>query len=475
MSGCDRGLLERLVDRLAREGASDLDEIQERLAKEPALLGFVPETERSDFLGHLAGCGPCREYLSAQLSTAAWLGKARFQIPLSTDEDQLRRLEARLATRAVIQCAEAARERHPELMGRIAPWWGSIFATSEERHMSEVLTTGTKAKWLLGGAVCGAVVAVLFYFFVVYPWSVTPYAAGTMGGVQKADRYRWEQMTPEGVATERPDDAQIRAQIQMILQRVDFSKAMRSPGMQKAIADGYDAAVLNSAGLQALIKNTALFVCENAGCARYPGMQSALYDAVQEGVRNGVRAHLSGAVSDALVLMSQKSVQDLVAANPALAGAVADPKMQQALAGAVQDGIIVCASSGCLVAVSEQISAAVGVAFSNEPSNVALQSTLANAAVLAMRNAPQTGGVSDQMQGALSKAVQDALFMQQLEGVVGLESGPAYAGGGMANLQPFLSGGLLDSVQGAQAYRDMARAVSDAAQQQLQAGIVVPR
>ena len=58
-------------------------------------------------------------------------------------------------------------------------------------------TTNWRNISLIGGAVL--VVAVLSYYSFVYPWPNEAELAGTIGGVEKADKYRSEQITDQDV------------------------------------------------------------------------------------------------------------------------------------------------------------------------------------------------------------------------------------------------------------------------------------
>lgn len=87
--------------------------------------------------------------------------------------------------------------------------------------------SGRKVTLVLAGVVLAAVVVI--YFAFLYPPTSDENLRGTIGGVEKAERYRAEQIGEADVVLQDPE-------IQDLLQRDDFQRLIASDDFRKLLA-----------------------------------------------------------------------------------------------------------------------------------------------------------------------------------------------------------------------------------------------
>ncbi|MGH7451967.1 MAG: hypothetical protein ACRENG_11505, partial [bacterium] len=142
------------------------------------------------------------------------------------------------------------------------------------QNQSPSLLSGRKGALLIGGALVAVIAVVYFSFF--YPSLSQDEAAGTIGGVKKAEKYRAGQMSEADVVL---TSAQIQNllqndKIQKLVENKEFQTALQSPAFQALLSNVELQAALKSPELQAALQNAEL-----QAALKSPELQAALQNA----------------------------------------------------------------------------------------------------------------------------------------------------------------------------------------------------
>ncbi len=115
----------------------------------------------------------------------------------------------------------------------------------------ETMTIQQSRRGIIIGGVAFAAIAIIV-FAIVSPWPAEDQTAGTMGGVQKAEKYRNTQITTSDVALSNPE-------IQTFLQSDAFARIQRDPELQAALNSAEVKARLERAGARESAALSALY------------------------------------------------------------------------------------------------------------------------------------------------------------------------------------------------------------------------
>ncbi|MEW6368753.1 MAG: hypothetical protein AB1714_29335 [Acidobacteriota bacterium] len=359
-------------------------------------------------------------------------------------------------------------------------------------------TRGIKLKYMIGGFAIGAVVAFAVYYAALYPWPRAQEAAGTMGGVQKADRYRSEQMSESTIATEVPTSAQYREQMQRILQRIDTAKLMKAAAVDQSVQAINASGFLNTPGMQSMIQNAVAASCQASGVVicNNPGFISGMEQSVQAGIQNAVGYQVQAALQNAFLMTCQSTLDNVLKSNVAMQGAISDPKAQAFFAQSLESGLVgVLGQAAMQKLLMEQAVGVVGATFNDKALMTGMGQQVANACGVFMQQNKDGLGVgaaalSPQLQAAVAQNVQSAVGVVWRGGAVGAAGAVGAVGAvgatgavgalgdvqatALANMQGILMSNAVGALAGSQAYGAMANGVLASANSFLQSsGIVI--
>ena len=347
--------------------------------------------------------------------------------------------------------------------------------------MTDTAMRNAKLKWVLIGALCGSAITLVIYFSLVYPWPTSQEAQGTMGGVQKVERYRSQQMSEKDVKLRVMTSAEQQQQIQKVLQKIDYQKLLKTASVQKATQDAV-ALFLNNPGMQNLIKNSVEKACLSSGIIIYsaPNAQQNfgnLVGNVQNVVQVAMQTSFSNlegiCLQNAVCVLSQNAVMAYLSGNQAMQGAIADPKVQELVAKAVQDNLQgLIESTDVQKAIANAIEMNCGILMTDATAMNNLQGALQNgiqgalAGQTSLQNKAAMGLMTPQLQNSLEKSVQATFgaMSGSISQAVGLQ------GIYMTSLGAMQTNQLINSLDMASSWAGML----DRMQTSMQ-GIVVPR
>ncbi len=429
---CDPITLARLVDDILHRETGEPDSISRYLENHPDSLEFLPLSERAGFAEHVSRCGECGDFLKEQVAIGLVLKKSEFRIPATFNEDQVRRLEERIVKRAAFLSTAPAGKNICE--PGIEHVFKKIWRFTKETIMADVLTSTGKVKWAAIGAVCGMAVTLVVYFSIIYPWPTSREAVGTMGGAQKAERYRNQQMSQKDIVTQVPTTAQQREQIQKILAKINYVTIMKSPYVQKASQDavamawnssnqagvgGGMASGVVGPGMQGLamtaLQNAVSAVANSApnsvkSILMNTSVINSLQNATNVALQNTIAYQVNSSMQNAFLLVCNSSLQNLAFNSQSMQGAMADPKMQDAIAKALQDSLQgFLASSSLQKVVTDSIAMNYGILLIDSQAMTGIQTALKDNLEVAIRYSfiemkDKVVGI-----GALSPATQAAI------------------------------------------------------------------
>jgi len=195
---------------------------------------------------HLRECPDCSRKLASELTLSSQLAMAAFDQPAEIDAARFEALQVKTLKRLIAISAETrlqdppASKRHSALMGPIE---GRLSMSSISKKMRMVL------------AVTVPLVLVVAYVAFFYPWPNESATVGTIGGVQKADRFRADQVTAADVSLKD-------AQLQVLLQNDQVLKFVRSDAFKQLV---------NNKDFQQLVSNAQFeqFATEQAVTSQF--------------------------------------------------------------------------------------------------------------------------------------------------------------------------------------------------------------